>query len=455
MSSLNCRFNGMERRRWWGICGLMDDYRDEYGSHKKGGNEEDTMEKPWYQKGKFHVGSLNYHHDLIHTYDFPAEKRVKMVDSTIRKLESTPGVRLTIQDKVEIAMRSEQLGMAEIYINNIHFVPEYFESTKAITQQKDKLVVNVQTWLTEGWKEGIKKSLEAKADQSEVEARTSDVELLRLGLTKAGMIQRMCDAIDYGKDLGADMTAGFMDSTRAEFSFLIDIINQSLEHGASKLVFYDSFGSLSPDAIRFFITQIRKNLIHPVPMVMHVHNMFGLGTAGALAAITAGATHVDVAANGLPSNCALAPLEETVIAIEMLLGLKTGVSLEKIYDYCKLIEQKSGIMNAPYKAVVGDHVFLYESDNEVAEYFRGSKIENLKPFSPGVVGRKAKVVWDINTLRGDSVRAKLESMGLRYGEEEVHRILENLKTRLNQKPGFPVWLTESEVEKICLEIVKK
>jgi len=413
------------------------------------------MQKPWYQKGKYQVGEINYDPELLNSYCLADEKEVKVIDSTIRKLESTPGVRLTIKDKVEIALATEDLGCNEIYINNIHFVDEYFESARAIAQEKSKLWLNIQTWLTEGWQKGIERSIQAKADNSEVEARTSNIELLRLGLTKAGMIQRLCDALDYGKDKGADMTAGFMDSTRADFYFLIDLLNQALEHGASKLILYDSFGGLSPFAVQLFLKKIRRNLIKYVPVVIHVHNMFGLGTAGALGGITGGATHVDVAAIGLPANCPLAPLDETVLAIELLLGLKTSINKEKIYGYSKLIEKKSGIKISPYKAVIGDNIFLFESDNEVAEYYRGSKIENLKPFAPEMVGRKANVVWDINTLRGDSVKAKVEKMGMKYTEKDIEQILTEIKNRLDSKREYPIWLTELEVEDICRKVIKK
>ena len=413
------------------------------------------MDIPWYKKGKYHVGSMNYDEELLQSFDLPEDKRIKVVDSTIRKLESTPGVRLSVRDKVEIALATEKLGSDEIYINNLHFVPEYFDSAKAIAQEKTKLWMNVQTWLTEDWKKGVDKSIEAGADNSEVEARTSNTELLRLGLTKAGMTQRLCEALDYGKERGADMTAGFMDSTRADFYFLLDLLNQALEHGASKLILYDSFGALSPFALQLFLRRIRKNLIRQVPIVIHVHNMFGLGSAGEIGGVTGGASHVDVSAIGTPSNCPLAPLDETVLSLELLLGLKTGIMKENIYEYCKFIEEKSGINIAPYKAVIGDQIFLFESDNEVAEYYRGSKVENLKPFIPEIVGRKAHVIWGINTLRGDSVRAKLENMRLDYTEHEVKTIINEISERLDSKKEYPIWLSETEVEKICNKVVEK
>ena len=412
------------------------------------------MEKLWYKKGEYHVSPHNFDEKIRKTYLFPKGNVVKIFDSTLRKLHMTPGIHLSIKDKLELVRKSEQIGVAEIFINNIHFVKEFYETAEAIAKEKDTLVLNIETRLSEGWQEGIKKTVQVKADVAEIEARSSNEEMRRIGLNRESTIQGMCDALDYGKDLGIEVASGYMDSTRADVSFLLDLINHSIEHGASKLILYDSFGALTPESTRLFIDKIRSNLVREVPIVVHMHNMFGLGTANALAAVTAGA-HVDVAANGLPTYNALAALEETVLAIELLLDIRTGIKLKELYNYCKLVEEKSGIKISAAKAVIGDHLFHYESDYEVAAHLRSNREENLKPFTASVIGRKATVVWGINTLIGDSVKAKLENMEFEYTQQDIDTINKKIKKRLDQIKIYPVWLGEKEVEKICRDVINK
>jgi len=264
----------------------------------------------------------------------------------------------------------------------------------------------------------------------------------------------MRDALRYGKDLGLDVASGFMDSTRADISFLTDLINLSVENGASKIMLYDSFGALTPDGTRAFIRKIRSKLNREVPIGLHLHNMFGLGTANSLIAVTEGA-NVDLAANGLPTYNALASLEETVLSIELLLGVKTGINLKGLYDYCKFVEEKCGIKISASKAVIGEHLFHYESDYEVAAHLRSKRAENLKPINPEIIGRKASVVWGINTLIGDSIKAKLEELNLKYTTEDIDKIRNKIKERLDKIKTYPVWLKEPEVEKICRDIMGK
>jgi isopropylmalate/homocitrate/citramalate synthase len=407
------------------------------------------MAVPWYSPGRFHVGPANFEAEVVDGFELPPGRRAYVVDSTIRKLECTPGVRLSSSDKVALALRAEAIGVSQIFINNVHFVEEYFESTAEIAARKRDLVLTVQTWLTDDWRHGVARAIETGADQAEVEARTSEVELARLGLDRDGMSQRLRDSLAFGADRGARMVAGFMDSTRADLGYLLDLVSVSLECGAKQLTFYDSFGALSPDAVRFFVRRIRDRIGPEVPLVIHLHDSFGVATAGAAAAITAGATHVDTAAYGFPSNIPLAPLEETVLLLELLYGVSTGIKLDQICDYCRMVEQVSGVPIAPNKPVVGSHIFLFESDNEVAEHFRQTEVENLKPYAAELVGRKATVVWDINTLRGDAVRAKLESMRLSSSPEIVTEAVQRIRARLDETRAFPVWVTESDVESIC------
>ena len=70
---------------------------------------------------------------------------------------------------------------------------------------------------------GNKKTVQVKEDVAEIEARSSDEEMRRFGLNRESTIQGMCDSLDYGRDLRIEVTSRYMDSTRADVSFLLDL----------------------------------------------------------------------------------------------------------------------------------------------------------------------------------------------------------------------------------------
>ena len=62
-----------------------------------------------------------------------------------------------------------------------------------------------------------------------------------------------------------------------------------------------------------------------IEIEMHAHNDLGLATANTLAAVKAGATHINTTVNGLGERAGNAPLEEAVMALRHLYGIDTGI----------------------------------------------------------------------------------------------------------------------------------
>ena len=94
--------------------------------------------------------------------------------------------------------------------------------------------------------------------------------------------------------------------------------------GTLRLDLMDSTSSLGPEAMKVFIRRYRSHLIRDVPVTMHVHDDFGLATAGAIAAATAGASP-DVSVAGVSYRAGFAPLEEVVTSLEVLYGVDTSI----------------------------------------------------------------------------------------------------------------------------------
>ena len=418
------------------------------------------MSKSWYRQKKYDVSQHNYAKQVTANFDFP--KKIYIVDSTLRKVLYTPGLygKITPDDYVEVANIMDEIGVSQIYINNPR-TKEAFDCCKAVGEQRHKFKFNVSIafLVTKAWKAGVDKAIEVNADCAEYECKSTEKEIKSLGLDEEKVIARLREALDYGKRQGISVSAGFEDSTRADFNFLIRLANESIKHGAEKLNFYDSYGCASPDALRYFFKEIRRNLIKDVPVIVHAHNIFGLASASAVAAVTAGA-NPDVAVNGVGESCGLASLEEVVLALELLYGISTGIRLEKLTEYSQIVKEKTmraGIDVSSFKPIVGDYAFLYEIEGWITEYLK--EPSNPNPFVPELVGQKRQFVWGANTFGGynfgvTATKAELDKLGLKYTDEDIDKIHAIIKERLAKKTRPPIWLTELEVAQICVEVVK-
>jgi methanogen homocitrate synthase len=413
------------------------------------------LSKPWYEPGKYYVSQHNYAKEITKGFHFP--KKISFVDSTLRKIYGTVGLagKVTPDDSIDIANEMEAIGVAEIFINNPQYSQYVFDCCKAIGKQDYKLVFNIEVALLEDtWKEGVDRAAESNADFVELETWTTEREMKLFGFDEEKTIERMHEALEYGKERGLSVLAGFVDIPRANFDFVKRLANESIKSGAEKLTLYDTFGCLSPDGWRFFTGEIRQNLIKDVPVIVHVHNMFGLASAATVAAVTAGAWP-DGTMNGVGMECGLGCLEEIALALELMYGVSTGIKLDRLAEYSGLVKEKTGIPVHPNKAILGDQAFLHEYETWIVWYLENPSLAN--PYIPELVGQKRRLVWGANTLGGFTsgragTKAELNKLGLKYTEGDVDKIISIIKKRLETMTTYPVWLTESEVAQICREV---
>ena len=91
-----------------------------------------------------------------------------------------------------------------------------------------------------------------------------------------------------------------------------------------------------------------------------------MAVANTITAIEAGADVAQVVVNNFGERAGNAALEEVVAALHFLLGYKTNVRLEMLYELSRLVSRLFGVPVPPNKAVVGDNAFSHEAGIHVA-----------------------------------------------------------------------------------------
>ena len=203
--------------------------------------------------------------------------------------------------------------------------------------------------------------------------------------------------------------------------------------------------------------KLRAGLIKDVPIVPHIHNMLGGGTMAAVAAVTGGAKGLDLAMNGIGIHCGFAALEEVVVILETLYGVETGIKLDKLREYSRVVAEVTGIAVDRNKPIVGDHAFVVELDPFVKQVVEAREIgkERVHMIAPSLVGHENVVLWGANTVHGPATRAKLKAMGLRHDDRSVEKVISAIKKELEAKTEYPVYLTEPEVESLAREVLAR
>jgi 2-isopropylmalate synthase len=353
--------------------------------------------------------------------------KVLIWDETLRDGEQTPAVSLSLDEKIEITKLMDEIGIAIIDVG----FPAVSETEKRI----------VKTIASEDFKQAsiaaparalradIDACIEAGVDEIPIFVAFSDLHLKhKLRMTKEEVIERVVDCVEYAK--GHGMTVDFVteDTSRTSVDSTVQVFTAAIEAGADRVVIADTVGFLRPVSMKYLVAQVRdriwKEFGRQVPLSVHCHNDFGLATANTLAAVEEGVTVPHTCVAGFGERAGNAPLEEVVMALEILYNVRTGIKTEKLYHLARITEKYFAIPLPVHKAIIGENAFSHEAGIHV----HGMMAHSLcyEPIPPSLVGRQTTFYLGKFTGRR-VIERRLETEGLKTTPEQVQRIMEEIK----------------------------
>ena len=265
-------------------------------------------------------------------------------------------------------------------------------------------------------------------------------------------MDELADFFELARHLGAEVTITLANVGRRDFASLVAVSNAAIRLGAARLDLMDSTSSLAPEAMKVFIRRYRSRLDRDVPVTMHAHDDFGLATASAIAAATAGASP-DVSVAGVSYRAGFAPLEEVATSLEVLYGVDTGIRMDCLQPLADLVAEEMGIPIPPLKPLVGQYAFLRHIPGDVLACLQRG-VDSFPPISacvnPSVIGSRMTWVWD--SLSSDAMtRALAATLGETLTDAEVSRVRAALDGAVERITTYPRWLTAAQATQICRE----
>lgn len=413
-----------------------------------------------WRTGQYWVSPLNAAPAVQDTYAFPDP--LVIYDSTVRKILYTPGLRPPVDKLLRVCSALEEVGVREIILCVNSWgdaTPERVEHqvareilSRGFAFRTTVLADSLLPSRVDGTGHFPNSAVEAVSMLGDIGARTIAV-LLRV-LTdpnaRARQLERLTEVLAYGRSLEMTCVVGLPDVGRMPLQDAVGLANEAIGLGAARIDLVDSFSSLSPEAMKLFIRTFRDQLVTAVPVTMHAHDDFGLGTACAIAAASAGA-HPDVSVNGLSYRSGFAALEEVALSLEVLYGVKTNLRLDRLRWLGDVVAECAGLPTPPLKAITGAHAFMADNPGWVTRYLENGADGFPPPatcFKPSMVGGQTQAVWGHHHSIG-VLEAKLRQMGIVATNEQVTAIRRQIEVRVDALETYPRWLTEAEVEKIC------
>jgi isopropylmalate/homocitrate/citramalate synthase len=380
--------------------------------------------------------------------------RVFIWDETFREGIKAPTVYLTYVEQVRLAKLMDEAGVAIINVGFPAISEEEKRTVKRIVNET--FTYSKLTASAEPTKNSINACLESGIKDITLESPINGLNLqYKLKMSKAQALQRIVDSIDYAKKHGTNVNFILMDATRTSIEDILQVFEAAAKAGAIRLGVADSVGFIRPLSMRYLMSHIRDGLSEAirkkVPLSIHCHNDFGLGSANTLAAMEEGVSYLHTCIAGFGERAGIAPFEEVVTSAELLYNIDTGIDLGKIYRLAQSAEKAFALPIQFHKPIIGENIFTHEVEEDVEEMLSQPLV--FEPFPPEIVGRETMIFIGRNT--GQTLIQKLlEKAGIRASPRQMDELFRRIKGPQESLDKGEAQMTYYQVKKLMKELLK-
>lgn len=382
------------------------------------------MKTQW-RSDLWYVSPYNFSDEVLAGQRFP--ESVTIADCTLREGEQQPGVVLNQEQKLAFAKALDDLGIPEIEASMPVVSVAERETVRAIAGSGIKARL---TCLVRARKEDIDIAAECgiyRVNLSMPASRNQIEQKLRMTYEK--VLDSVVEMSNYAAEKGLKVTISPYDTTRAEIDFLQRYIVAAQEKGKTDRVrLVDTRGCATPMAMAYMVRKIRE--VSDLPIEVHCHDDFGLGTANTLAALAAGAEIVSSTFNGMGERAGNASTEEVILGLYLLYGIDTGVNYSKLHSVSQLLQKMTGVRVQPHKAVGGENAFTFEGGIGVAGLMSGDLVSQA--YLPDLVGGRVRVLLGKKSGK-ESIKYKMEEMGLKFEDSHISTLVQKVKDMAEAK----------------------
>ncbi len=369
-------------------------------------------------------------------------RSILVYDTTLRDGTQGEGVSLSLQDKLNIAVRLSEMGIDMIeggYPLSNEKDAQFFEKVRGLNLGQSKIAAFGMT-RRRGMKAaddpGMKALVAARSPVITLVGKSWDfhaTEILGVSLQEnLDMIGESTAFLAQNAEVVYD-AEHFFDGYRANPAYALQAIEAAAKAGAKWIVMCDTNGGALPEFVAEVVAAAKNALKgSDTRLGIHCHNDGDLATANSLAAIDAGCDHVQGTINGIGERCGNADL----VCVVANLALKKkgyqvlgGRSLEHLTELSRYVYETANLQLRSGQPFVGQSAFAHKGGMHVHAVNKAA--HTYEHLDPALVGNERRIL--VSELSGRSnIIALTTKHHLQNDRELLDKILAEVVAHENQ-----------------------
>ena len=377
-------------------------------------------------------------------------QHIDIYDTTLRDGTQSEGFTLSGSDKVRIAQKLDELGVAFIEGGWPGSNPkdvEFFERVQDLPWKHAQVSAFGSTCRVGGGPEddaNLKALLDSQTSVCTLFGKSWLLHVREVLLTSADENLRIIEqSVAYLRENGRRViydAEHFFDGYKADPAYALETLKSAIRGGAETVVLCDTNGGTLPWEVEHILRELKPSFNHPIGI--HTHNDSECAVVNSLTAVRAGVIQVQGTINGVGERCGNANLCSIIADLELKMGftcLPEG-RLAQLHHLSHFVAEVANLTPDEHLPFVGNSAFAHKGGVHVAAMRRSH--HSYKHVEPERVGNKMRVVVSDLAGRGNLL-SKAEEHGVEVEGEEVLPVLNEIKDL--EARGFSFEAAEASV----------
>jgi 2-isopropylmalate synthase len=378
---------------------------------------------------------------------------IELYDTTLRDGTQMEGISLSVEDKLKIALKLDELG--------VHYIEggwpgsnpkdaEFFVRARSLALRNAQLAAFGSTRRARSTTESdpnLRALVDADTPVVTIVGKAHDQQVTRiLETTVEENLAMIADSVRYLNSKGLRVffdAEHFFEGFASDREYALQCLKTAARAGADCVVLCDTNGG----TITSQIAEVVRAVVGEVDCAVgiHAHNGADVAVANSLAAIEAGATHIQAAANGYGDMCGNANMFSIIANLKLKMGLDvvSDEQLARVTEASRYISEVANLPPNPRQPYVGSAAFAHKAGLHAAGVIKEEW--SYQHIDPATVGNDTRIL--VSELAGRrNILAKMREQGIDIplGAEEARRLLDRVK--LMESRGYQYEGAEASFE---------